>query len=151
LVPERQTTVQFVDKNKTKLKITVEGTIFNERFAKWGNRSFVRISFVDALQAKPIEGIIDSGKNSRNLVEEGMEIPLIQGRNVTNNKYVVTQEISLPSNYKEKPYQILIEEFERGPVKTPGDEIDNKYASLLVQNEETDRLIYADVFTVGDH
>lgn len=150
LVPERQTTVQFIDKNKSKLKITVEGTIFNERFAKWGNRSFVRISFVDALQAKPIEGVIDSGKNSQNLVEEGLEIPLVQGKNVTNNKYLVTQEISIPATYKEKPYQILIEEFERGPLKTVGDEIDAKYASQMVQNEETDRLIYADVFTVGE-
>jgi hypothetical protein len=150
LVPERQSTVQFVNKDSSKLKITIEGTIFNERFARWGNKSFVRISFVDTLLSKPIEGILDQGKTTKKLEEEGVEIFLKQSTNVSNNKYSVLREINLPTDYKTKPYQILIEEFERGPVKTNGDNIESKYDELLVQNEETDRLIYADVFLVNE-
>ncbi len=150
LVPERKSTVQILNNDKSKLKISVEGTVFNERFAKWGNKSFVRISFIDALLSKPIEGMIDDGKNPKNLTEEGVEIYLSQSRNVNNNKYSIQQEFTLPNEYKTKPYQIVIEEFERGPIKMSEDKIDIKYAERLVQEEETDRMIYADVFNVGD-
>lgn len=149
LVPERQTTVQFINKDRSKLKISIEGNIFNERFAKWGNRSFVRISFIDTHLSQPISCVIDAGNSTKNLMEEGVEIPILQGKNVSNNKYNILQEITLPAQYNNKKYQILIEEFERGPVKMPDDNIDQKYAERLKQSEETDRLIYADSFMVG--
>lgn len=150
LVPERQTKVQFTNKDKSKLKISIDGTIFNERFAKWGNRSFVRISFIDTNLSQPIEGVIDAGNSTKNLAEEGIEIPIIQGKNVSNNKFSLTQEITLPAQYNNKKYQILIEEFERGPVKNADDKINQKYTERLIQTEETDRLIYADSFIVGE-
>jgi hypothetical protein len=149
LVPERQTTVQF-GANKSKMIVKVEGSIFNERYAKWGNTAILRISFVDQLLSTPIEGIVDRGNTSKKLMDETIEIDISQGRSIQNNKYVVEQEISLPAEYASKPYQILIEEYERGPVKKTGDNIPDKYTTQMVQSEETDRLIYADIFTVNN-
>jgi hypothetical protein len=130
--------------------VKVEGSIFNERYAKWGNTAILRISFVDQLLSTPIEGIVDRGNTSKKLMDETIEIDISQGRSIQNNKYVVEQEISLPAEYASKPYQILIEEYERGPVKKTGDNIPDKYTTQMVQSEETDRLIYADIFTVNN-
>ena len=149
LVPERKSTLQFTT-NKANFTLKVEGSIFNERFAKWGNTTILRISFVDQLLATPVEGVVDRGNASRKLSDATIEIDVgISNKNVQNNRYVVNQKISLPAEYASKPYQILIEEYERGPVKTRTDNIPDKYAERMVQSEETDRLIYADVFTVN--
>ena len=56
LVPERQTTLRFTkDDQNSRFTITVEGTIYNERLsANFGNRSLLRISFLDSRMAQPI-------------------------------------------------------------------------------------------------
>ena len=67
---------------------------------------------------------------------------------MTNNRYTITREFRLPREYKTAPFQVIIEEFERGPERIPG--IDKLYEERLGQSEETDRLIYADVFKINE-
>lgn len=149
LVPERQTTLRFTkDDQNSRFTLTVEGTIYNERLsASFGNRSLLRISFLDSHMAQPIYGFIDDGSNEKKLEDEGYETPITQ-RDVANNRYTITQEFRLPREYKTAPFQVIIEEFERGPERIPG--IDQLYAERLGQSEETDRLIYADVFKINE-
>lgn len=149
LVPERQTTLRFTkDDQNSRFTVTVEGTIFNERMARYGNRDLLRISFVDTTRAQPIYGVMDDGTTQKKLADEGVETYISQ-KHVTNNRFSVSMEFRLPREYKTAPFQVVVEEFERGPVKTAGDQIDDFYKERLGHSEETDRLIYADVFKIN--
>ncbi len=147
LMPERQTTVVFKkDDSNSRFTVTVEGSIYNERLASHGNYNFLRISFQDNKIAQPIFGTISNGTNDEDLTEEGVEIR-ISAKNIENNRYSVSKEFRLPRKYKDEPFQIIIEEYERGPNKING--LAAQYQNRLGQSEETDRLIYADVFNVN--
>lgn len=147
LMPDRQTTVRFKrDDVNSRFTVTVEGTIYNERLAAYGNYNFLRISFLDNKMAQPIYGTVSDGSNEKDLTDRGVEIKISQ-RNIENNRYSISNEFRLPRGYKRSPFQIIIEEYERGPNKISG--LDNAYKDRLEQSEETDRLIYADVFNVN--
>lgn len=149
LVPERQATLVFNREDvNSRFTVTVEGTVYNERIARYGNRSMLRISFIDSRKVQPIYGVVDDGNTEKKLADEGVETYITQ-RNITNNRYLISMEFRLPREYKTAPFNVIIEEFERGPVKTQGDQIDNAYNDRLQQGEETDRLIYADVFKIN--
>jgi len=149
LVPERQATLRFTrDDANSRFTVTVEGIIFNERIARYGNRSLLRISFVDTRRAQPIYGIVDDGNTEKRLSDSGVETYITQ-KNITNNRYQVSMEFRLPREYRTAPFNVVIEEFERGPVKTQGDQIDNFYSERLQQSEETDRLVFADIFKIN--
>ena len=147
LMPERKTTVTFrKDDSNSRFTVTVEGAIYSERLASFGNFSFLRISFQDNEIAQPIFGSVTNGTNDDDLTEEGVEVHNLS-RYVQNNWYTVSKEFRLPRKYKDAPFQIIIEEYERGPNKIPG--LDAAYQARLEQSDETDRLIYADVFNVN--
>lgn len=147
LVPERQSTVVFKkDDSNSRFTVTVEGTVYNERLALYGNYNFLRISFQDNTIAQPVFGTVSNGANDEDLTEEGVEIR-ISAKSIENNRYVISREFRLPKKYKDAPFQIIIEEYERGPNKING--LAARYQNRLEQSEETDRLIYADVFNVN--
>ncbi|MCG8580962.1 MAG: hypothetical protein MI866_13655 [Bacteroidales bacterium] len=148
LVPERQTTVRFNKEDVNhKLSVTVEGTIYNEKYAKYGNYNFLKISFQDTKYSRPIHGTVNDGRVDKDLVEETLVIR-ISGKHVTNNRYSITKEFKLPGKYKKDAFQIVIEEYERGPNRIAG--LPEAYQNRLDQTEQTDRLIYADVFNVNE-
>ncbi len=148
LMPDRQTTVQFLkDDSNSKLSVTVEGAIYNDSYAKYGNFNFLKMSFQDAHLVQPLYGTVNDGNTDKDLLDEGVTIK-ISSRNITNNRYRITREFKLPRKYKKSAFQIIIEEYERGPKRIA--DIPGKYEKLLVQSEETDRLIYADVFNVNE-
>ncbi|MCU4157426.1 hypothetical protein J1N10_15725 [Carboxylicivirga sp. A043] len=148
LVPERQTTVHFNKEDiNHKLSITVEGTIYNERYAKYGNYNFLKISFQDTKYSRPIYGTVMDDQVDKDLLEETLVIR-ISGKHVTNNRYSISREFKLPGKYKKDAYQIVIEEYERGPNRIAG--LPTAYQNRLEQTEQTDRLIYADVFNVNE-
>lgn len=148
LVPERQTTVRF-DKGNVhhKFSLTVEGTIYNEKYAKYGNYNFLKISFQDTKYSRPIYGAVDDGQADKDLLEETLVIR-ISSKYVSNNRYSISKEFKLPGKYKKDAYQIIIEEYERGPSKIAG--LPSEYNGRLEQSAQTDRLIYADVFSVNE-
>ncbi len=147
LVPERQSTLVFKkDDQNSKFTLTIEGVLFNEQLAKYGNYSFLKISFIDSRIAQPIYGLVDDGYNEKKLEDEGLEIK-ITTRDVKNNRYKIEREFRLPKAYKASAFQIVIEEYERGPNKMP---MEPGYQDRLEQSEETDRLIYADVFKINE-
>jgi hypothetical protein len=149
LVPERQATLRFTkDDQNSRFTLTIEGAIYNERMmAKFGNLNIIRISFIDSQIAQPIFGLIDDGNNVKELAEEGMEFPITQA-SVSNNRFSITKEIRLPRKYKTAPFQVIIEEYERGPARIP--DLDKAYNERVEQSEETDRLIYADVIKINE-
>ena len=147
LVPERKSTVTFTNSTqKSRFKVEVTGTIYNDRqIAAFGNNSFLRISFLDGENAQPITGIIDPMDKKSSLDKELVTIK-INARYIKNNVFTVAKDFKLPKKYDKNTFKILIEEYERGPNKM---DIDRAYKDRLEQSEETDRLIYADVFDVN--
>ena len=149
LVPERQTTLRFKkDDLNSKFTITVEGTIYNPGNAQYGNFNFLKISFLDSQIAQPLYGIIDDGENEKQLEDEGVIINITRKEFVPGNKYVVEREFRLHRSYKTAPFQVIVEEYERGPARIP--DIPPEYAGRIEQSEQTDRLIYADVFKINE-
>jgi hypothetical protein len=148
LMPERQTTVRFKKEGAhSKFNITVEGPIYNEKYARYGNYNFVKISFQDTKNSRPIYGMVSDGDTDKDLKEETLVIRL-STKHVTNNRYRVSHEFKLPAKYKKEAYQIVIEEYERGPNRMAG--LPDAYKDRLEQSEQTDRLIYADVFNINE-
>jgi hypothetical protein len=147
LVPDRVSILKFNKAgNNARLTLTIEGVVFNERISGYGNYNFIRISFLDTRLVQPVEGIIDDGTTEKSLSDEGYTIRISQ-RDIANNRFRITREFNLPSKYKKEPYQVIIEEYERGPKKM---QLPPEYKERLEQSEETDRLIYADVFKVNE-
>ncbi|MBT6764216.1 MAG: hypothetical protein HOA90_06745, partial [Prolixibacteraceae bacterium] len=149
LVPERQTTLRFKkDDQNSKFTITVEGTIYNPGNAQYGNFNFLRISFLDSEIAQPIYGIIDDGVNKKRLEEDDVTIRISRKELLPENKFKVEREFRLHRNYKTAPFQVIIEEYERGPNRIP--DLSGQYSDRLEQSEQTDRLIYADVIKINE-
>ena len=149
LVPERQTTLRFKkDDQNSKFTITVEGTIYNPGNAQYGNFNFIRISFLDSEIAQPIYGIIDDGVNKKRLKEDDVTIKITRKELLPGNKFKVEREFRLHRNYKTAPFQVIIEEYERGPNRIP--DLPQQYSERLEQSEQTDRLIYADVIKINE-
>jgi len=148
LVPPRQTTVRFKkDNQNSKFTINVEGIIYNPDTAKYGNYNYVKISFLDSEIAQPIYGVINDGDNEKKLRDEGVSFKIQKKNIVAGNKYVIEEEFRLNKKYKTAPFQIIIEEYERGPNRIP--DLPSNYRSRAQQNEQTDRLIYADVIKIN--
>ena len=149
LVPERQTTLRFKkDDLNSKFTITVEGTIYNPGDAQYGNYNFIKMSFLDSEIAQPIYGVIDDGNNEKQMEEESVSIQITRRDLIGANQFKIEKEFKLHRNYKTAPFQVIIEEYERGPSQIPG--LPNQYKNRLEQSEQTDRLIYADVIKINE-
>lgn len=149
LVPERQTTLRFKkDDQNSKFTITVEGNIYNPGDTPYGNFNFLRISFLDSAFAQPIYGIVDDGENARKLEGEGVTIQISRKELVSGTRFKVEREFRLNRDYKTAPFQVIIEEYERGPNRIPN--LPPDYRNRLEQSEQTDRLVYADVIKINE-
>ena len=148
-MPERQTTLRFrKDDQNSKFTITVEGNIFNPGNAQFGNFSFIRISFLDTSLAQPLFGVINNGTNEKRLDDEGVTLQISRREMISATRFRIEREFTLHRNYKTAPFQVIIEEYERGPARLP--ELPPQYADRLEQSEQTDRLIYADIFKINE-
>lgn len=149
LMPDRQTTLNFKkDDLNSKFTLTIEGNIYNPGNAQYGNYNFIKISFLDSKIAQPIYGIIDDGENKRKMEEETEIIKIDRKALVSGNKFRIEREFKLNKDYKTAPFQVIIEEYERGPNRIP--DLPNQYNDRLEQSEQTDRLIYADVIKINE-
>ncbi|WP_319592293.1 hypothetical protein [uncultured Draconibacterium sp.] len=150
LMPERKTTLNFKkDDLNSKFTLTIEGTIYNLGNATYGNYNFLKISFLDTELAQPVYGVIDDGENEKKLEAEG-EIIRISRNNLTSATYYkVEREFKLNKDYKTAPFEVIIEEYERGPSKLPG-VTEKVYQDRLKPSEQTDRLIYANVIKINE-
>ena len=149
LMPERQTTLRFKrDDQNSKFTITVEGNIYNPGNAQYGNFSFIRISFLDTSLAQPLFGIINNGSNEKRIDDEGVSVQITRRELISATRFRVEREFTLHRNYKTAPFQVIIEEYERGPAHLP--DLPPQYADRLEQSDQTDRLIYADVFKINE-
>ncbi len=149
LMPERKATLTFKkDDQNSRFTLSVEGNIYNPGDAIYGNFNFLKISFLDSRVAQPIYGLIDDGSNQKKLLEESLVIPISRDKLLTAVTFKVEHEFKLPRDYKTAPFQVVIEEYERGPSNIPN--LPPEYANRLEQSEQTDRLIFADVIKINE-
>ncbi|HOW31180.1 MAG TPA: hypothetical protein PLP88_06410, partial [Bacteroidales bacterium] len=148
LVPERTTTLKIAPEgNSQKLTLTFEGPVYNERMSRFGVKSSVRISINDTALSQPVQGVITDGLNKRKLENESWEIDILQ-THVTNNVVSLSHEFRLPESFRTGAFEVIVEEIEHGPVKMQG--LSAIYEKRLEDREETDRLVFADVFRVNE-
>lgn len=149
LVPERSATIKVSNESDSvRLSITVSGPVYNERMAKFDVHSSLRFSIIDSKLPQPVQGVITDGKNKRKLETDSWEADIRQTL-VYDNVFTMTHEFRIPKEYKTNPYQIVIEEIEHGPARDmvlAGD----GYKDRLGHPQETDRLVYADVFKINE-
>jgi hypothetical protein len=149
LMPDRQTTLQFnKDDVNSRFSVKIEGTIYSPGDVLYGNYNFIKISFLDSRVAQPIYGIVDDGSNNKDLGKEVVTIQITRKDYQGGNRFVIEKEFRLPKDYKTAPFQVVVEEYERGPATIPG--LPDAYKGRLEQSEQTDRLIYADVFKINE-
>lgn len=147
LMPDRTSVIQFKKEDvNSKFNVTVTGVIYSDISNPYKLYNYIRISLVDSRIGQPIYGFVDDGVNTKDLKDEKIEIEITE-RDVTNNRFKISTDFRLPHAYKNKPFQVIIEEFERGPKKM---KVADGYEGRVEQSEETDKLVYADVIKINE-
>jgi hypothetical protein len=145
LVPERTATLKVSNESDSvRLTITVNGPVYNERQSKYEVISSLRFSIVDSLYPQPIQGVLSYGKNKRKMEVDTWQTKIL----ATDNAFTISHEIRIPKVYSTNPFQVVVEEIEHGPLMM--ELADRLYDDRLGNPEETDRLVYADVFKVNE-
>jgi len=147
LMPDRQTTIQFKKEDvNSKFTVTIEGLIYQEALPSYGIFNYFHISLLDSRIAQPVFGVIDDGLSKQKLEDEKVDIQLT-ARDISGNRFKVTRDFKLPGKYKSAPFVVIIEEYERGPksMSLPAD-----YKERIEQSDETDKIVYADVFKINE-
>ena len=147
LMPDRTTAIQFKKEDvNSKFTVTITGVIYSDISNPYKLYNYIRISLIDSRIGQPIYGLVDDGVNTKELRDEKVELEITE-RDVVNNRFKVSTDFRLLHNYKTAPFQVVIEEFERGPqkMKVPSD-----YVRRIEQSEDTDKPVYADVFKINE-
>jgi hypothetical protein len=149
LLPERKSTLSFKkDDLNSKFTLTVEGPVYSPGNTPYGNYSFLKISFLDTKLAQPVYGVVDDGKNEKDMKDEGVTVNIDRKVLQGTSYFKIEKDFRLPRKYKSTPFQVIVEEYERGPNRMPG--LPDAYKDRLEQSEQTDRLVYADVFKINE-
>ena len=147
LMPDRTTVIQFKKEDvNSKFTVTVTGVIYSDISNPFKLSNYVRISLIDSRIGQPIYGLVDDGVNTKDLRDEKVEKEITE-RDVANNRFKISVEFRLPHAYRTATFQVVIEEFERGPKKM---KVPPEYENRVEQSDETDRLVYADVFKINE-
>ncbi len=147
LMPDRTTVIQFKKEDvNSKFSVTISGVIYSDISNPFKLYNYIRISLIDSRIGQPIYGLVDDGDNTKDLRDEKVEISITE-RDVVNNRFKITTDFRLPHTYRTAPFQVVIEEFERGPNKM---KVPSEYEGRLEQSEETDKPVYADVFKINE-
>ncbi|MEI6138748.1 MAG: hypothetical protein WCP85_05775 [Mariniphaga sp.] len=147
LMPDRQATIQFRKEDlASKFTVTIEGLIYQEKLPSFGIFNFFRISLLDSHIPQPGYGIIGDNMAKQKLEDEKVEIE-VSIREITGNRFKIIRDFKLPSRYRTAPFSVIIEEYERGPksMNVPSD-----YKNRIEQSDETDKIVYADVFKINE-
>jgi hypothetical protein len=147
-MPERTATLVFKnDEKNSKFTLTLEGVIYNhpDKSPRVSD-SVIRISFIDNGLAQPLLGLIDDDTTPKNLTDEAFSVP-ITFREIKGNRFSISHDFTLPKEYKEAPFEILIREFEEVPSRTK--DVDDVYSARLERSAANEKLVYADVFKIN--
>jgi hypothetical protein len=101
---------------------------------------------LDSGSDQPENGVIDYGFVKQKLEDEKVEIEITQ-REISGNRFKIVRDFKLPSKYKTAAFSVIIEEYERGPKSM---EVPGEYKDRIEQSDETDKIVYADVFKVNE-
>jgi hypothetical protein len=152
LMPDRQATVTIDNSTANpKIRLSVEGVMYNEISKKSGVQNFLRVTMLESKLADQLYVETDNKLKLNTPNEVTIEIPI--NRFVVNNRFSVDREFKLPPDYRKANTQIIIQEFERGPEKKSGVIKSVKAATdqdTFNQSSETDKIIYNDVFNISE-
>jgi hypothetical protein len=147
LMPDRTATLEFKHEEKnSKFTLTIEGVIYSDILNKAEIQNYIKITLLDSRFAQPLYGVINDGVNNKKLEDEAVIIPITR-KEFNENRFIVTRDFKLSGDYKTAPFQVIIQEFERGP---KGYSDVEGYDDYLGQSPDTDKIVYVDVFKVNE-
>ena len=137
LMPDRISELKFQkDDQNSRFTISVEGPISG--YGSFGN--YLEFSFLSSDLAQPIRMAIDDGTNDKQMEDERMRVDITE-TDIQSNYFKITREFKLNRRYKDEPFVILIQEFEK---------VSASVSSLMkVVDERVPRLVYADRFNIN--
>jgi hypothetical protein len=152
LMPDRQATITVDNSTANpKIRLSVEGVIYNEINKKSGVQNVLRITILENPLANQLYSENNFKQNSGKPNEVIVEIAV--NNLAVNSRFVFSREFALPSDYKKSDIQIIIQEFERGPeklsvVRKPGRVANDQ--ETVIPSSETDKIIYNDIFKLNE-
>lgn len=146
MVPERIASIELKPKARNMtFRFKLSGPTYSQHDS--GSSAKVRISFIDVGDNLPIQGVMIN-KSMEIFKDKTNEWEFSLGRHMKGNNYFeINEEIEIPEKYKSRPFDVIIEEVETPMLRIQG--IDAKYEERLRNLEETERVVYVDVFRIG--
>ncbi|MCC5931725.1 MAG: hypothetical protein JJU28_20935 [Cyclobacteriaceae bacterium] len=145
LAPERICTVEFRrDDQNRRFTITIEGEMSRIEGRRGAPVNYFDITFLKPGFGQPVQMIIDDGSTERNLSGENVRI-VISASDVQGSRFKINRSFSLPRRYRNENFLIVVQEFELGDTRQPGNEIGKSSTS---SDENQPRLVFADRFDV---
>lgn len=145
LTPERICTVEFRrDDQNRRFTITIEGEINRIEGRRGAPVNYFDITFLKPGFGQPVQMVIDDGSTERNLSGENTRIVIGAG-DVQGSRFKISRNFSLSRRYRNENFLIVIQEFELGDARQPGNEIGKSSTS---SDENQPRLVFADRFDV---
>jgi hypothetical protein len=145
LVPERVCTLDFKkDDVNTRFTMTIEGSM-SLIGRQYSPTNYFVISFMSSELAQPRNMVIDDDTNDKSLDKERMVIEITE-KHISNDRFMISEDIRLPRKYKRDPFIIIVEEYEKATHGSSGD-ITRLAAQPTSENQP--RLVYADRFDIN--
>lgn len=146
MVPERKASISLKPSGKDMVfNFKLSGPTYSHSASKFGIREVIKLTVIDADFAQPVEGVMIYDSKFALLERDSWSFEV--GRKMKGDNYFeINEDVTLPAAYKSKGFQVVIEEIELGPQHL--DNLPDMYKERLDHPEETNRIVYVDVFDV---
>ncbi|MHB9055237.1 MAG: hypothetical protein ACYC2P_03660 [Paludibacteraceae bacterium] len=146
MVPERKASITLKpSRDQMAFNFKLSGPTYNHKSSKFGIREVIKLTVLDSEFAQPVQGVIINSSRISKFDNETSTFEV--GRNMKEDNYFeINEDVILPETYKTKNFQVIIEEVELGPQSL--NNLPDMYKERLEHPEETNRVVYADVFDI---
>ncbi len=146
MVPERKTSVVLNTAGKdTLLSFRIAGPTYNHRSSRFGIREIIKVTVMKTKTESKSSTVLIENQDSEKRNPDSWTFEV--GRNMKNDyTFDINENIRLPEAYRTGSFQVVVEEIELGPQNL--NNLPDAYKERLEHPEETNRVVFADVFTI---
>ena len=147
MVPERKTSVSLKTAGKdTVLGFKISGPTYSHRSSKFGLREIIKVTVMKTDSVNQQSAIMFENPVTRLKNPDSWTFEV--GRNMKGDyNFDINENIKLPEPFSSGAFQVVVEEIELGPQNL--NNIPDAYKERLEHPEETNRVVFADVFDMN--
>ena len=146
MVPERKASISLSQAGKNVIvNFRLSGPTYSHKSSKFGIREVIKVTVMQTDSSGSEQGVLieNSKAGQQNPAMWTFEV----GRNMKGDNYFeINENITLPEAFRTGSFQVVVEEIELGPQSL--NNIPDMYKERLEHPEETNRVVFADVFVV---